>query len=446
MKASNLQNLLNKLKLSKYKLTKLISEKIDKKQKICLFVGIILSILSIIFNETIFVGKNEIMRNPYGNAGVEYTLEVKGLERANEEIKFNVSSRRYTKETADIEFDEIFLKLADYILLENSSYDEIRSNLNLIDYFSKEGIYADYLFKLDESYEEELYEKYRNIIQLNGIVNNEALNENEVISGNLKVIFSCFINNTDIRYSSDPYIIPLKIKSKILSTYERQKLNLIELIKKIDKDTIENQTIKLPDSLQDTGLKISYLEKPNYTFLLILFITILIAILLPLKEKSKKDDENKNRIKALTLEYYSFVTKLAIYIGAGETIKNALSRINNLYKFKMDKSDSYLNNELEVTLRKMNNGVNEETALSELSNRIGLRQYTKLFNILEQNRKNGSSDVKVALYNELNDAFKERKLNAKILGEEAQTKLIFPLIMMLGIVLIIIMVPAITGM
>ena len=151
MKALNLLNLLNKLKLSKYKLTKLISDKIDKKQKICLFVGIILSILSIIFNETIFVGKNEIMRNPYGSAGVEYTLEVKGLEKANEEIKFNVSSRRYTKETADIEFDEIFLKLADYILLENSSYDEIRSNLNLIDYFSKEGIYADYLFKLDES-------------------------------------------------------------------------------------------------------------------------------------------------------------------------------------------------------------------------------------------------------------------------------------------------------
>ena len=446
MENANSPNIFKKFSLIKIKLAKFINEKIDKKQKICLLVGIVFSILSILFNETIFTSKNEIRRNPYGMGNTEYTLKVKGLDKTSDDITFNVSSRRYTKETANLKFNEIFLKLADYILLKNSSFDEIRSNLKLNNYFSKEGIYVDYLFKLDDTYEDDLYEKYRNILQLDGRVNNEALSESEVVTGKLKVIFSCFINDSDIRYSSAPYIIPIKIKGKILSERERNKINLLELIKNIDRGTIENQTIKLPDTLAGTMLKISYLEKPNYTFLLLLFISILVAILLPLKDKSKKDEENKNRIRILTLEYYSFVTKLAIYISAGETVRNAFTRINRLYKTKVGESDNILNNELEITIRKMDNGVNEEIALSDLSNRIGLRQYTKLFNILEQNRKNGSSDVKIALYNELDDAFKERKLNAKILGEEAQTKLIFPLIMMLGIVLIIIMVPALTGM
>ncbi len=46
------------------------------------------------------------------------------------------------------------------------------------------------------------------------------------------------------------------------------------------------------------------------------------------------------------------------------------------------------------------------------------------------------------LENETKIAFEERKQQAKRLGEEAQTKLLFPMILMLTVVMIIIMIPA----
>ena len=46
------------------------------------------------------------------------------------------------------------------------------------------------------------------------------------------------------------------------------------------------------------------------------------------------------------------------------------------------------------------------------------------------------------LKQESDDAFEERKCLAKKLGEEAGTKLLFPMVLMLAVVLVMIIVPA----
>ncbi len=46
---------------------------------------------------------------------------------------------------------------------------------------------------------------------------------------------------------------------------------------------------------------------------------------------------------------------------------------------------------------------------------------------------------------EMNDAFEQRKTTAKRLGEEAGTKLLLPLFLLLGIVMVIVIVPALTA-
>jgi 1,4-dihydroxy-2-naphthoate octaprenyltransferase len=46
---------------------------------------------------------------------------------------------------------------------------------------------------------------------------------------------------------------------------------------------------------------------------------------------------------------------------------------------------------------------------------------------------------------EMNDAFEHRKTTARRLGEEAGTKLLLPLFLLLGIVMIIVIVPALTA-
>ena len=45
-------------------------------------------------------------------------------------------------------------------------------------------------------------------------------------------------------------------------------------------------------------------------------------------------------------------------------------------------------------------------------------------------------------FQEAEEAFEERKSMARKLGEEAGTKMLFPMMMMFGIIIVIIMIPA----
>ena len=66
----------------------------------------------------------------------------------------------------------------------------------------------------------------------------------------------------------------------------------------------------------------------------------------------------------------------------------------------------------------------------------------KFSTLLSQNIRKGSNDLLYVLRQEADNAFVERKNVAKKLGEEAGTKLLLPMMMMLCIVMVIIMIPA----
>ena len=72
----------------------------------------------------------------------------------------------------------------------------------------------------------------------------------------------------------------------------------------------------------------------------------------------------------------------------------------------------------------------------------GLQSYMKLGGLLEQNRKNGSKNLRNLLRTEMTDAFEQRKHQARRLGEEAGTKLLLPLFILLSVVMVMIAVPA----
>ena len=61
---------------------------------------------------------------------------------------------------------------------------------------------------------------------------------------------------------------------------------------------------------------------------------------------------------------------------------------------------------------------------------------------LSQNLRKGTKGLSELLKLESIQAFEERKARAKRLGEEAGTKLLLPMFLMLAVVLIIVIVPA----
>ena len=71
-----------------------------------------------------------------------------------------------------------------------------------------------------------------------------------------------------------------------------------------------------------------------------------------------------------------------------------------------------------------------------------VKRYVKLGALLSQNIKKGSRGLLAEMEQEVKEAFEDRKAMARKLGEEAGTKLLGPMAMMLAVVMIIVIVPA----
>ena len=62
--------------------------------------------------------------------------------------------------------------------------------------------------------------------------------------------------------------------------------------------------------------------------------------------------------------------------------------------------------------------------------------------MLTQNLKKGSKGLLELLEQESSEAFEERRRRARAEGEKAGTKLLLPMMLMLGVVFLLILVPA----
>ena len=124
------------------------------------------------------------------------------------------------------------------------------------------------------------------------------------------------------------------------------------------------------------------------------------------------------------------------------SIKGAFFRIGEDYRKKEKKKENYLYTELLYVCRQMRNGLTEKSAYELLGKRCDLSCYKKLSGLLIQQLQKGGSGILESLREESARASEEEKRRIQKKGEEMGTKLLFPMILMLAIVMIFILVPA----
>ena len=98
--------------------------------------------------------------------------------------------------------------------------------------------------------------------------------------------------------------------------------------------------------------------------------------------------------------------------------------------------------ELGVAMRQMHDGVSETKAVECFGVRCLLQQYLRFSSLITQNMKKGAEGMLAILETEAMDSLERRKEHALQPGEKAGTRLLFPMMLMLLIVMGIIMVPA----
>lgn len=165
----------------------------------------------------------------------------------------------------------------------------------------------------------------------------------------------------------------------------------------------------------------------------------------------KKNDEMKARQKRsdqLLQEFPQMLSQMSLLLSAGMTVYHAWGKIVQSYERSIDATGSLTQavyEEMAVTWRQMKDGVGERDAYEQFGQRIGLQCYRKFANLLTQNLRKGTVGLSALLEKEVENAFAEQESMIKKRGEELETKLLGPMLVMLLLVMILILVPATSG-
>lgn len=199
----------------------------------------------------------------------------------------------------------------------------------------------------------------------------------------------------------------------------------------------ESKVFILPEEFE--GRPLSWqLSRPSYGGW-ILLATLLGCLILSVAFEKDLEKEGKKRKGELLFSYPSFLTRLTLLAGTGMPVRMIFMR---MAKEGHKENAKAVYEEVLRASREMESGITELQAYENFGRRCRLPQYKKCASLISQNVRKGTGGLLEALNQEAADAFEERKALARKKGEEAQTRLLVPMLMMLAVVMILIMVPA----
>lgn len=235
---------------------------------------------------------------------------------------------------------------------------------------------------------------------------------------------------------------PFRIFPKELSLEE-------ESIKQLEKCLQEQMNlegssqIRLPTQLGNN--KVVWSEKREYITPQILFLELMTVALLWVVFKRKRIQDEKKRLAAMEYEYPNIVNQLSLLLGAGMTTKQAWKRIAGQYAFKRKAGmieENVVYEGIAQMTHRLSEGESERSVYQQFTQEIPAQNYRKLMRILLGSLEKGVQGLCERLEEESRLAYEQRIIQVKKRGEEASTKMLVPLMLMLMIVMGIVMLPA----
>ena len=370
--------------------------------------------------ETNETGQKILQRNPHGQGDSSAQLRA-SIGENEEEFSVTVSEQEYTEEELDAVFQEASEDLEKLILGENESLDEVRDDLELISEIPETGISV--------SWEIDNYE----VMDLQGNLISENLTDDGTL---VKLSASLLYGERQAVHEFYAKVYP-----PMISRAERQMSDLKEKIARADEETAAEDHLVLPDQINGERVEWSYTADTR-AFAILVLVAGTAAMICVSKDQSGKEEE-KRRIRQMKTDYPQIINKFNLYIGAGMTIRRAWSCIADDYEKKRERYGKRVAyEEMIYTLHEIQGGAPEGECYEKYGNRCGISRYRKFGTMLSQNLRKGSRGITDLLEREAEEAFEDRKNMAKKLGEEAGTKLMIPMFIMLSVVFVIVTVPA----
>lgn len=370
----------------------------------------------------------EILRRSKDGNEESRRIQVK-IDDRKEEINLSVSGEKYDEEELKQAFSMAKEEVEKAALGDNKTFDEVRKDLNLITSLPEK--------KMTVSWELDHYD----VIDVQGHIRQDKLEEEGTL-----VKLTAILTYEDQKEIHEFYAKVFPPKSDRTEEELRQ---LKEEIKKADEQTKTEDYLILPDKVNGKKVLWEYgVQKRAYG---ILVMGIGFAAFLVVSSEQKMKEEKKKAIKQMKMDYPHIINKFNLYIRSGMTIRRAWFQIAEEYEKKQREKEQVSGKicgrkkayeEMIITMYQIRGGVSEGECYEEYGTRCDLSEYRKFGMMLSQNLRKGTKGLTELLAREGADAFEQRKNTAKKTGEEAGTKLMIPLFIMLIIVFAIVIVPA----
>ncbi|RKN84152.1 type II secretion system F family protein [Paenibacillus ginsengarvi] len=166
-----------------------------------------------------------------------------------------------------------------------------------------------------------------------------------------------------------------------------------------------------------------------------------LVVLGPLFMIRRLDRQVAGKRRKLVMELPEFLNKLTLLVNAGETVQGAIIRCAE--SEPPVRGGGPLQAELAMLANRLRNNESLPVALEKLSRRCGIAEMSLFTTTVLMNYRRGGDVFVVSLRSLNRDLWEKRKAMTRTLGEEASSKLIFPMLLILLAVMAIVAAPAV---
>lgn len=361
------------------------------------------------------ISSGRLRRSPSGGGDLSYEFYVEGLEEEAVPVTLNVPEQKLSAEQLQDVLPEVAALLCERIIGENLSLYEVREDLKLVKELPEYGLTVSWNSDSPE------------IVSDLGVIGEDAC------TGEKTVYLRATISNG---LCGEAVEIPVTVLPRTLTEKERFLLELETLTE----EEPEAGEVVLPSEFDGRTLKYRGSGKSGNQALILL--GILAAGCLSLKERNDKEKARKKREDSLILDYPEIISRFLVLTGAGYPVKQVWKKQVTEYERAGKQGYHPIYEEMAITLNQMETGTPENRAYAEFGRRVGVRCYVKFASLLESSLSVGGKNLRTLLGAEMEEAFNQRKDLARRKGEEASTKLLLPLFLLLGVVMVMVTAPA----
>ena len=342
-----------------------------------------------------------------------------------------VHARRLTRPEAEKQAGNILKRFPDCLLGDNADADDIRQPLKMPA--------EEELFPFAADWESSRYA----VLDTDGSIFNSEYADDRAEKADLTLI----LTYGDWRFEKK---MSFTVRAPVRDEETRFRGEIENTLKEAEKKSSEDNIFSLPSEADGTALV--WKEQIEDVSSGILLMGMLICACAWYMMDRRIHERTIERSRQLAIDYPQLISRIVLYLGAGMSVRNVFYKCASEYRSQQEAESKrkagkkqnirYLYEEILLVCNELDSGVAEAEAYMHFGRRCHSRQYTKLCSLLVQNLRRGNDTLLAVLQEEAQSSFEERKNLARELGEEAGTKLLLPMMIMLGVTMLIIIVPA----